>query len=44
MLARNQNRGETFSMVVPPEVFEMASDMWEPPSEDELAGFKVVTV
>jgi predicted kinase len=33
--SRNREKGETFSMVVPPHLFEMASDMWEPPDEDE---------
>jgi predicted kinase len=28
---RNEERGETFSMFVPLEVFELASDLWEPP-------------
>jgi predicted kinase/uncharacterized glyoxalase superfamily protein PhnB len=32
---RNRDQGETFSMVVPAQVFEMASDMWEPPDETE---------
>lgn len=32
---RNEERGETFSMEVPPYFFELASDMWEPPQEDE---------
>jgi predicted kinase len=32
---RNQEKGETFSMEVPPYFFELASDMWEPPEEDE---------
>ena len=32
---RNREKGETFSMVVPPQIFEMASDMWEPPDEAE---------
>ncbi|MEE9384276.1 MAG: ATP-binding protein [Nannocystaceae bacterium] len=32
---RNQERGETFSMEVPPAVFELASDMWEPLDETE---------
>jgi predicted kinase len=32
---RNQERGPTFSMWVPPEIFELASDLWEPPDEDE---------
>ena len=35
---RNQERGPTFSMVVPPQVFEMASDMWEPPERGECRG------
>lgn len=34
---RNRERGDTFSMVVPPEIFELASDLWEPPDDDELA-------
>ena len=33
--SRNREKGETFSMVVPRHVFEMASDMWEPPDETE---------
>lgn len=33
---RNVERGPTFSMVVPPEVFELASDLWAPPDEDEI--------
>jgi len=33
---RNAERGHTFSMVVPDHVFEIASDMWEPPDEDEV--------
>lgn len=32
---RNRERGATFSMVVPPAVFELASDLWEPPDDDE---------
>ncbi|MCH9681918.1 MAG: ATP-binding protein [Deltaproteobacteria bacterium] len=32
---RNVEQGDTFSMVVPPDFFEMASDMWEPPLDDE---------
>lgn len=32
---RNAQRGETFSMVVPDAIFELASDMWEPPDELE---------
>jgi predicted kinase len=32
---RNRKRGETFSMEVPEQLFEMASDMWEAPDESE---------
>ncbi len=35
VLRRNRERGETFSMEVPPAFFELASDLWEPPAEDE---------
>jgi predicted kinase len=35
---RNQEQGATFSMVVPPHIFELASDMWEPPDETECHG------
>ncbi len=28
--ARNRERGPTFSMLVPPAIFELASDRWEP--------------
>ncbi len=34
---RNVDRGETFAMAVPPHIFELASDMWEPPDDDERA-------
>ncbi len=34
---RNREKGDTFSMEVPPHVFETASDMWEPPDEIECA-------
>lgn len=33
---RNEEKGSTFSMVVPEAVFEMASDMWECPDEIEV--------
>lgn len=33
--ARNQQKGTTFSMEVPDHVFEIASDMWEPPDDAE---------
>jgi predicted kinase len=32
---RNRARGATFSRVVPPAIFELASDLWEPPGESE---------
>ena len=32
---RNRRRGETFSMEVPLQIFELASDLWEAPSEGE---------
>jgi len=35
VLRRNAERGETFAQVVPLELFELASDMWEPPDERE---------
>jgi predicted kinase len=35
---RNLERGETFAMVVPPHIFELASDMWQPPEADECRG------
>jgi predicted kinase len=34
---RNREQGETFSMVVPPEIFELASDMWQPLDDAECA-------
>ena len=44
VLGRNVSQGATFSMIVPADVFEMASDFWQPPTSDELFGFNVVTV
>lgn len=35
--ARNREKGETFSMIVPPAIFELASDMWEAPDDEERA-------
>jgi len=35
---RNLERGETFAMEVPPHIFELASDMWQPPDADECRG------
>ena len=34
---RNREQGETFSMEVPDDFFELASDLWEPPTDDERA-------
>lgn len=36
--ARNLARGSTFSMVVPPAIFEYASDLWEVPDPSECEG------
>lgn len=38
VLKRNRERGETFSMEVPLDFFEMASDRWEPLDEVECSG------
>jgi hypothetical protein len=38
VMARNDARGSTFSMHVPPEVFEFASDLWQPTGGDECDG------
>ena len=35
---RNRTQGTTFSMIVPPAIFELASDLWEPPEPDECRG------
>lgn len=35
---RNRERGDTFSMEVPPEIFELCSDLWEPVADSELDG------
>lgn len=41
---RNVDRGETFVMEVSPELFELASDMWQAPDEGELAARHFVVV
>jgi uncharacterized glyoxalase superfamily protein PhnB/predicted kinase len=38
---RNRSGGPTFSALVPPEIFELASDLWEPLAESECAGREV---
>jgi len=35
---RNLERGSTFSMEVPADIFELASDLWEAPTESECNG------
>jgi predicted kinase len=35
---RNREGGPTFTMVVPPEIFELASALWEPPDAAECEG------
>jgi predicted kinase len=35
---RNRRQGETFSMVVPDDVFELASDLWQAPEPEECLG------
>jgi predicted kinase len=37
VIERNQSRGDTFSMPVPLEIFEFASDLWEPLESDECS-------
>lgn len=41
VMRRNQERGPTFSMVVPDHVFEIASRMWEPPDAAEAAAQEI---
>lgn len=41
---RNSERGSTFSMVVPDDIFELASRLWEPPDDDECSEFQVELV
>ncbi|WP_288469462.1 MULTISPECIES: AAA family ATPase [Comamonadaceae] len=41
---RNEEKGSTFSMVVPDHVFDMASRLWEPPDELECEEFEVLFV
>lgn len=41
---RNAEQGPTFAMVVPDAVFERASDLWEPPDDDERAEFTIIDV
>lgn len=41
---RNAQKGATFSMEVPLDIFELASDLWQPLEEDELVGREVVVI
>lgn len=41
---RNEERGATFSMVVPQPVFDMASSLWEPPDDDEIRDYGIELV
>ena len=38
---RNEMRGETFSVEVPDQIFEMANSMWESIDESECRDFEV---
>jgi predicted kinase len=38
VMRRNREQGATFSMEVPPEIFELASDLWQPPTAAECVG------
>lgn len=37
VMKRNDEKGATFTMVVPPAIFELASDRWEPPDAEECS-------
>jgi predicted kinase len=37
VLKRNREKGDTFSMEVPLDFFELASDLWEPPNDEECS-------
>ena len=39
--SRNMEKGDTYSMVVPENIFEMASNMWESPCAIECSGRNV---
>ena len=41
---RNLNKGSTFSMEVPDEIFEIASNMWEEPNDIECEEQEVIFV
>jgi hypothetical protein len=41
-VARRNQAPAPFTQVVPPEIFERASDAWEPPTEAERAAWPIV--
>lgn len=41
---RNRERGQTFAMEVPLAVFELASDLWESPEEEERRRVEILDV
>lgn len=41
VMRRNEEKGPTFAQVVPLELFELASNMWQPPDDDEVRVRKV---
>ncbi|MEQ1571308.1 MAG: ATP-binding protein [Myxococcota bacterium] len=42
VMQRNRDRGPTFAVEVPPEVFELASAAWEPPDAEEREARNIV--
>lgn len=42
VMERNEVRGETFSLVVSPQMFDFMEGVYEPPEPDELAGCLVL--
>ncbi|HWO10750.1 MAG TPA: AAA family ATPase [Polyangiaceae bacterium] len=42
--ARNAERGPTYCMIITPEIFELASDAWEPLAPEECAGREVTFI
>ena len=41
VMRRNLEKGETFSMIVPEQIFEIANNMWEAPGESECSSVSV---
>ena len=44
VMQRNQEQGETFSVIVPPDIFEFFSDLWEPPTNEEPISQNVILI